>query len=95
MPRGSCAAAASTSFGTAVSTNRRSPHTTGEPDPRPGISIFQRTFFVSLHSAGGSARLDTPVAYGPRHCGQYASPAGSDAQDGQRRATRATASSEG
>ena len=36
-------------------------------DPRPGISTFQRTFFVSLHSSGGFANFDTPVAYGPRH----------------------------
>src|SRR5215510_4699798 len=27
-------------------------------------------FFVSLHSTGGVAVLDTPLAYGPRHCGQ-------------------------
>src|SRR5262245_1026338 len=53
--------------GIAVSTNTLSPHTTGEADPRPGISVFQRTFFVSLHSIGGSAVRETPVAYGPRH----------------------------
>ena len=27
-------------------------------------------FFVSLHSVGGLANFETPVAYGPRHCGQ-------------------------
>jgi hypothetical protein len=27
-------------------------------------------FFVSFHSSGGLAVRDTPVAYGPRHCGQ-------------------------
>src|SRR5829696_6087235 len=43
---------------------------TGVDEPRPGISIFQRTFFVSLHSVGGLAVADTPVAAGPRHCGQ-------------------------
>src|SRR5580765_5649823 len=43
---------------------------TGEEEPRPGISTFQRMFFVSLHSVGGLACFETPVAYGPRHCGQ-------------------------
>mgnify|MGYP003693543021 CR=1 FL=1 len=46
-----------TPCGTAESTKMRSPHTTGVPEPRPGISTFQRTFLVSLHSVGGSARL--------------------------------------
>jgi hypothetical protein len=27
-------------------------------------------FLVSLHSVGGVAVFETPVAYGPRHCGQ-------------------------
>src|SRR5262245_26248647 len=27
-------------------------------------------FFVSLHSSGGVAVRETPVAYGPRHCAQ-------------------------
>src|SRR5882672_3588830 len=53
----------------------RSPHTTGDDDPRPGISTFQRMFFVSLHSRGGSAYFETPFAYGPRHCGQKRSAA--------------------
>ena len=47
---------------------------TGDDEPRPGISTFQRMFFVSLHSMGGLACFDTPVAYGPRHCGQNVSP---------------------
>jgi hypothetical protein len=49
-------------MGTAVVTNTRSPQTIGDEDPRPGISTFHRTFFVSLHSDGGSAVVDTPVA---------------------------------
>src|SRR4030095_14915258 len=69
-PRGSCEAAPPATAGTAERTNTLSPQMTGVPDPRPGISTFQRTFFVSLHSRGGSAVLETPVAYGPRHCGQ-------------------------
>src|SRR5262245_52858623 len=48
----------------------RSPHTIGEALPRPGISTFQVTFFVSLHSSGGLAVDETPVACGPRHCAQ-------------------------
>src|SRR5687767_1035962 len=61
-PLGSCAAAPVILIGIAVVTNSRSPHTTGEDDPRPGISIFHRMFFVSLHSRGGSAVLETPFA---------------------------------
>src|SRR5687768_13381395 len=48
----------------------RSPHTTGDDDPRPGISTFHLMFCVSLHTVGGSACRDTPVAWGPRHWGQ-------------------------
>src|SRR5262245_19792998 len=50
---------------------------TGVLDPRPGISFFQRMFFVSLHSSGGAAAFDAPVLSGPRHCGHWSSsPAG-------------------
>src|SRR5262245_34797296 len=69
-PRGSCDFSPFSTAGTALSTNTLSPQITGVPDPRPGSSTFQRTFFVSLHSTGGSAVFETPVAYGPRHCGQ-------------------------
>jgi hypothetical protein len=48
----------------------RSPQTTGVDEPLPGISTFQRTFFVSLHSIGGVACGATPVMSGPRHWGQ-------------------------
>ena len=48
----------------------RSPQTIGEDAPRPGMSIFQRMFSVSLHFRGGLALVDTPVANGPRHSGQ-------------------------
>jgi hypothetical protein len=37
----------------------------------PGIKIFHRTFLSSFHSIGGSASGATPVAFGPRHVGQY------------------------
>ena len=32
---------------------RDRPRRSATPEPRPGISTFQRTFFVSLHSVGG------------------------------------------
>src|SRR5262245_18800901 len=67
------------SLGTAVRRKIRSPQTTGDADPRPGISTFHFTFFVSLHSTGGSARSEAPVAKGPRHCGQNACPGASEA----------------
>ena len=58
--------------GTAVRTNTRSPQTIGEAWPYPGISIFQRTFSVSLQLDGGSPAGAAPVASGPRHWGQSA-----------------------
>src|SRR3954463_10959521 len=61
-PRGSCDALPFSTTGTADRMKTLSPQTTGVPDPRPGISTFQRMFFVSLHSIGGSAVLETPVA---------------------------------
>jgi hypothetical protein len=57
--------------------NNRSPHTTGDAEPRPGTSTFHLTFFDSLHSSGGDADRETPLASGPRHCGQNLSPGGS------------------
>src|SRR3954468_8163437 len=69
-PRGPCDASIVTPAGTAVSTYTRSFHTNGDADPRPGISIFHLMFFVSSHCSGGVAVFETPVAYGPRHCGQ-------------------------
>src|SRR6185436_19108367 len=74
-----CAAAPSRPTGTADRTNIRSPQITGDDDPRPGTSTFQRMFLVSLHSVGGLAAFETPVAKGPRHCGQNRSAAGSGA----------------
>src|SRR5688572_19715583 len=76
-PRGSCDVDPEAPEGIAVVRNTWSPHTTGEDEPRPGISTFQLTFFVSLHSVGGSACGATPVARGPRHCGQLRSAASS------------------
>ena len=59
-----------TPAGIAERINIWSSHTMGDAEPWPGSSTFQRTFFVSLHSVGGSAVGDTPVANGPRHWGQ-------------------------
>src|ERR1700687_1183105 len=41
-PLGACVAAQDAFDGIAVRRNSRSPQTTGEADPRPGISTFQR-----------------------------------------------------
>ena len=65
------AASPATPTGIAVSTKMRSFQTTGDDDPRPGISTFHLMFFVSLHSIGGFAVRDTPVMSGPRHCAQF------------------------
>ena len=60
-----------TPTGIAVSRKMRSFQTTGDDEPRPGISTFHLMFFVSLHSIGGFAVRDTPVMSGPRHCAQF------------------------
>jgi len=49
----------------AVVTNTKSPQTTGLEWPRPGISVFQRTFSVALQRTGASPGA-TPSADGPR-----------------------------
>src|SRR5689334_19979932 len=56
--------------GIAVVTYTVSRQTIGLLLPRPGIGIFQRTFFVSLHSTSGLAAGASPVPMGPRHVGQ-------------------------
>src|SRR4030095_1301907 len=48
----------------------RAPHTTGLAEAFPGISTFQATFLVSLHSMGGLPCGAMPFIRGPRHCGQ-------------------------
>src|SRR6185503_15949425 len=55
---------------TAVRTNTRLPQTTGVEEAEPAIGNFHFTFLFSLHSSGGSASGATPLASGPRHCGQ-------------------------
>ena len=57
--------------GTAVVRKSLSPAATGVECPRPGISIFQRTFAASLHVSGTFADV-APVCSGPRQCGQAA-----------------------
>src|SRR5712691_7981027 len=42
----------------------------GEECPLPGKGIFQRILLVSLQRIGGLASGETPLANGPRHCGQ-------------------------
>src|SRR5262245_18412126 len=48
----------------------RSPQTIGVECPLPGMAVFQRMFFVSLHSTGGCALGATPVPNGPRQWAQ-------------------------
>src|SRR5258708_1804819 len=57
--------------GTALVTKIRSPQITGLEWPRPGISVFHKTWspFSPSHCTGG-APLPTPLAAGPRNCGQ-------------------------
>src|SRR5256885_12520310 len=42
----------------------------GEECPLPGNGIFQRILLVSFQRIGGLACGATPLANGPRHCGQ-------------------------
>ena len=69
-PRAACASSFDRPTGTAVRTYTRSPQITGEAAPRPGISTFHLMFRVSLHSIGGLAVREVPLAKGPRHCAQ-------------------------
>src|ERR1700680_2088327 len=48
----------------------RSPQTTGEDQPVPSTSIFQRTFSVEDQVSGSPASSATPMDCGPRNCGQ-------------------------
>src|SRR5579859_3894271 len=53
----------------------RSPQTTGDDQPLPGISVFHTTLRVAVQvsgSAGSSAA--TPFDCGPRNCGQLFPP---------------------
>src|SRR6185437_2382060 len=58
---------------TAVTTNTLLPQTTGLACERPGIGVFQRTFsdFEASHFTGFAKPSATPVAPGPRNCGQF------------------------
>src|SRR5688572_14390424 len=51
--------------GTAVETKMRSPQTTGDALPRPGIGTFQATPFDGLHERGGVASGEIPFPVGP------------------------------
>src|SRR5688500_7825691 len=58
---------------TAVVTKILLPQTTGLEWARPGIASFQRTFCaaVASHFTGWPGLSTTPVASGPRNCGQF------------------------
>ena len=48
----------------------RSPLTIGVEMPTPASGAFHATFSVALQRVGSAASEDTPVACGPRQCGQ-------------------------
>src|SRR5580692_12035783 len=51
-------------------TKIRSPHTTGDDQPEPGMSVFHATFCVVDQWSGSAGSSATPVDPGPRNCGQ-------------------------
>src|SRR5262245_19106997 len=55
----------------AVTTNTWLPHTTGELQLRPGMSIFQAMFSVGLHLSGSLGSSAATPACAPRNCGQF------------------------
>ena len=57
---------------TAVVTKMWSPQTMGELQLRPGMSIFQAMFSVSLHRSGRAGSSATAPAAGPRNPGHWA-----------------------
>src|SRR5216117_94412 len=59
----------------AVRTNTWLPHTTGELQLRPGMSIFQATLSVALHVSGSFGSSGTTPALVPRNCGHCCAPA--------------------
>src|SRR5215813_10643842 len=54
----------------AVVSQIRSPWTTGDDQPRPGIGTFQRILEVSLQLSGRPCSSEVPCPVGPRNCGQ-------------------------
>ncbi|MCY4509287.1 MAG: hypothetical protein OXG35_20350, partial [Acidobacteria bacterium] len=62
-----------------------SSQTTGELQLRPGRSIFQTTFSVSLQVSGRAGSSPTSPAFGPRNCAHYA-PTGAGAASASSRA---------
>src|SRR5436305_14403908 len=44
---------------------------TGEDQPRPGMGVFQATFFELDHSTGRLWALEWPCPSGPRNSGQF------------------------
>ena len=56
-----------------------SPDTTGELQLRPGMSVFQTTFSVSLHVSGKARSSGTSPAFGPRNLAHSPCPSASGA----------------
>src|SRR5262245_50673605 len=57
------------SFSRQVVTKIRSPQTTGEECPLPGMGAFHRILSFSLHRTGTFVSVLVPSPFGPRHCG--------------------------
>ena len=51
----------------------RSPQTTGDDHPRPGIVVLHATLSVVLHVSGRPEASTSPEECGPRNCGQLSS----------------------
>src|SRR5580700_1711333 len=67
------AAAAFLPVGMAVSMKTYLSQMMGVAEPLPGSFTFHLTLLVSLQLTGGLAAGATPLAKGPRHCGQFSS----------------------
>lgn len=55
---------------TAVVKNTRPIATAGDDHPKPGIGVYQATFFASDHSLGVGGPVACPSEFGPRNCDQ-------------------------
>jgi hypothetical protein len=54
-----------------VVTMTRLPQTMGQDQPRPGISVLQTMFSVTLQRSGSPVAADIPAEPGPRNWGQF------------------------
>src|SRR5262249_22696575 len=64
------------SFSKQLVTNTRSPQTTGDEWPIPGMGVFQRTFSSLPHFSGTFVSADVPSPRGPRQPGHSSADSG-------------------